>query len=208
MRPRSVLAVALALAASAPLACGSGGKQQPALAPVQVPSAGASGAAPGATPPPSGLPPMAPMPPPGVAGSRKARKKANAALYSCGATGPLAARDPAEQVKRLGEACAGPSRMHATGAPLRGQLSDRDPHQEHRFHAEAGHCYRVYFATDEGVRDAVLVLRDSAGDVVAESPAPALPDDGSACFTSADDVTLLVAVGSGKGGYAAQVWSD
>jgi hypothetical protein len=28
------------------------------------------------------------------------------------------------------------------------------------------------------------------------------------CFTTADEVTLLLGVGSGKGAYAAQVWSE
>jgi hypothetical protein len=98
--------------------------------------------------------------------------------------------------------------MHAVGAPLRGQQGDKDAHQEHKFRAEANKCYRVYFGTDESVRDAVLVLRDSAGDLVAESPAAALPEDGALCFTTADEVTLLVSVGAGKGAYVAQVWSD
>jgi hypothetical protein len=148
------------------------------------------------------------MPPPGVVGSRKARKKTDAALYSCGAGVRPGTKDPAEQVKRVAEACSGPAHMHAVGAPLRGQEGDRDTHQEHRFRTEANKCYRIYFSTEESVRDAVLVLRDSAGDIVAESPAAALPEDGSLCFTTADEVTLLVAIGAGKGAYVAQVWSD
>ncbi|HEY8078817.1 MAG TPA: hypothetical protein VIF62_32015 [Labilithrix sp.] len=209
MRLRSLLAVALFAAAALPLACGSGGKQSPVIGPVNVPSANASATAANATSPlPSGLPPMASMPPPGVAGSRKAKTKANPALYDCGAGSPIGAHDPADQVKRIGEACAAASKMHPAGPPLRGQSSDRDPHQEHRFHADANKCYRVYFATDEAVRDAVVVMRDSSGDVVAESPGSALPEDGSVCFTTADDVSLLVAIGSGKGAYVAQVWSD
>jgi hypothetical protein len=58
------------------------------------------------------------------------------------------------------------------------------------------------------VKDAVLVMRDSAGDMVVESPAGALPEDGAVCFTAADEVTLMVGIGAGKGSYAAQVWSD
>ena len=151
---------------------------------------------------------MAAMPPPGVAGSRKARMKRDAALYDCGAGAPTAGRDPAEQVKRIGEACAAVSRMHPAGPPLRGTSSDRDPHQEHRVHVDANKCYRVYFATAEGVHDAVVVVRDSNGDIVGESAASALPEDSAMCFGASDDVTLLVAVGSGKGTYVAQVWSN
>lgn len=73
---------------------------------------------------------------------------------------------------------------------------------------EANKCYRIVFATDENVHDAVVVMRDSAGDVVAESAGAALPEDGAVCFKASDEVTLLVGVGSGKGAYAAQVWSN
>ncbi len=150
---------------------------------------------------------MASMPPPGVAGSRKARKKTDSALFACGAGALPAAKDPAELVKRLGEACAG-GKLKPVGAAIRGQQADRDAHQEHKVRVEANKCYRVYFATDENVRDAVVVMRDSAGDVVAESAAAALPDDGTLCFTTSDELTLQIAVGGGKGAYAAQVWSD
>jgi hypothetical protein len=111
-------------------------------------------------------------------------------------------------VKKLGEGCAGSSKMKPTGAAMRGQQGDREPHQEHKFRGEAGHCYRVYFATDDSVKDVVVVLRDSAGDIIAESPGPAVPEEGSVCFASADEVSVLVGIGSGRGVWVAQVWSD
>jgi hypothetical protein len=151
---------------------------------------------------------MATMPPPGVAGSKKAKRKTDAALSSCGGGGKPTAKDPAAEVKRVGDACAAASKMHAVGPMIRGAQADKDAHQAHKVHVDAGKCYRVYFATDEGVKDAVLVVRDSAGDMVAESPSAALPEDGAICFATSDDVTLMVGVGSGKGAYAAQVWSD
>lgn len=98
--------------------------------------------------------------------------------------------------------------MKPSGELLRGQQADRDAHQEGKFRAEANRCYRVYFASDEPAKDMVVVLRDSTGDIVAEGPAPALPDDGTVCFNVADDVAILVGIGSGKGAWAAQVWSD
>jgi hypothetical protein len=98
--------------------------------------------------------------------------------------------------------------MRPTGVSFRGRQSDSERHHEHRFRVEAGRCYRIYFAVDMGVRDAVTILRDSSGDRIAESPRVGLPSDGAVCFTEADEVTLLVAVGAGKGAYAAEVWSD
>jgi hypothetical protein len=151
---------------------------------------------------------MATMPPPGVAGSRKARKKTDGALYACGGGAKPSAKDPADLVKRVGESCASAAKMKPVGTMIRAQQADKDAHQEHKLRVEANKCYRVFFATDENVRDAVLVMRDSAGDVVAESPGAALPEDGAVCFTTADEVTMMVAIGSGKGSYAAQVWSD
>ncbi|MBX3234204.1 MAG: hypothetical protein KIT84_40325 [Labilithrix sp.] len=190
-------------------ACKGGTAPKPIAVPAS--SASADGGAPASfatTPPPSGLPAMASMPPPGVAGSKKAKVKADGALLACGGQTSAQAKDPAALVKKIGEGCAASSKMKPVGALLRGTQADKDAHQDQKFRAEANHCYRVYFATDESVKDVVVVLRDSAGDVVAEAPGPSAPQGGAACFTAADEVTLTVGVGSGKGAWAAQVWSD
>jgi hypothetical protein len=204
------LIAATAIAVAAAAACGGAGKTAtgPVLAPSTSTSASAATAGPTLTPPPSGLPPMAQMPPAGVAGSKKAKRKTDGALYACGGGAKPSAKDPADLVKRLGEACAGATKMKPVGAMIRAQQADREAHQEHKLRVEANKCYRVVFATDENVRDAVVVMRDSAGDMVAESPSAALPPDGALCFTTADEVTLMIAIGAGKGAYAAQVWSD
>ena len=160
------------------------------------------------SPLPSGLPPMASMPPPGVAGSKKAKLKSDAAVGPCSGPFRAQAKDPTGEVKRHGEACAGASKTKPLGAPMRGSQADRDPAFAGRFHADANHCYRVYFAGDESAKDVTIVLRDSAGDVILESPAPVAPAGGSVCFSAADDVTVLVGVGSGKGEWVAQVWGD
>ncbi len=190
------------------VACG--GEAKPAVGPTKALDGGAEAAAPGLalSPPPSGLPPLSAMPPPGVAGSKKAKKKTDASLYACGGGARPIAKDPADLVKRLGEACASVAKMKPLGAMIRAQQADKDAHHEHKVRVEANKCYRVVFATDENVKDAVVVMRDSAGDVVAESPGAALPEDGALCFTAADEVTLLIGIGAGKGAYAAQVWSD
>lgn len=148
------------------------------------------------------------MPPPGVAGSKKGKTKLDPQLYACGSGAKATSKDPGELVKRAGESCASASKMKPMGAPIRGQQGDKDPSQEQKLRVQAGKCYRVYFASDANVRDAVLVMRDSNGDVVAESPGFALPEDGAVCFDAADEVSLLLATGAGKGAYVAQVWSD
>ena len=214
-RPRAFvlfLSIGSIAAAGALPVVACGGEAKPAVGPTPAASAKASadGGGGGLTlsPPPSGLPALAVMPPPGVAGSKKGRKKTDAALYACGGGAKPSAKDPAELVKRLGESCAAAAKMKPVGAMIRGQQADRDAHQEHKLRVEANKCYRVVFATDENVHDAVVVMRDSAGDVVAESPGAALPEDGAVCFTSNDEVTLLIGIGAGKGAYAAQVWSN
>ena len=197
------MASALAL-----LACGEAKPAAGPAKPAASTSASATAGGLALSPPPSGLPPLAPMPPPGVAGSRKAKKKTDASLYACGGGAKPSAKDPADLVKRLGEACATAAKMKPVGPMIRAQQADKDAHQEHKVRVEANKCYRVVFATDENVKDAVVVMRDSAGDMVAESPGAALPEDGSLCFTTSDEITLLIGIGAGKGAYAAQVWSD
>lgn len=201
MSVRVPLIVAVLAAVTA--ACGPPSAPKPAGGPAK-PAASASAA----PPVPSGLPPMAEMPPPGVKGSKKAKVKEDGRLWACAAT-PSASgsNSAAARVKAMGEACAGVTKMHAVGGMLAGAQAAADPHAENRVKLEAGKCYRVYFAFEVS-EDAVLVLRDSAGDIVAESHGPALPEKGTACFDAADDATLLFAAGSGKGAWAAQVWSD
>ena len=191
-------------------ACGGGGAKPSATGAGRA-DAGADGGTSAeltTSPPPSGLPPMASMPPPGVAESKKAKLRRDAALAACSGVSRVQAKDPAELVKRLGEGCAQASKMKPASAMLRGQQSDKDAHQENKLRVEANRCYRVYVAGDDAVKDMVVVLRDSAGDIVAESPGPAVPEDGAVCFTAADELSILVGVGSGKGTWAAQVWSD
>ncbi|MBN9163915.1 MAG: hypothetical protein BGO98_41380 [Myxococcales bacterium 68-20] len=197
-------------AATVVLACGGGGAKTPATGAGRA-DAGAEGG-PGAglttSPPPSGLPPMASMPPPGVAGSKKAKRRPDAALAACSGATRTPAKDPADLVKRLGDGCMQASKMKPASAMLRGQQADKDTHQENKLRVEANRCYRLYVAADDSVKDMVVVLRDSAGDIVAESPGPAVPEDGAVCFNAADEISILVGVGSGKGTWAAQVWSD
>ena len=210
MRESSVRSQRLRLLAIAGLACplvACGGGAKPLATPSRSKAATARASEGALSPPPSGLPPLAVMPPPGVAGSKNAKPKPTVQLFACGGGAKPHAPDPAALVKRLGEACAA-SKMTAVGALIRGTQADRDAHQEHKVRVDANACYRVVFATDENISDAAVVMRDSAGDVVAESSGAALPEDGVVCFTSSDDVTLLIGIGAGKGSYAAQVWRE
>lgn len=204
---RVIATVALSSVVTVAAACGGGAKTPAKLGPADAGAEAGAGQL-ATSPPPSGLPPMAAMPPPGVAGSKRAKRKPDDALSACAATFAPQGKDPAALVQKIGEACAAASKMKPLGPPMRGQQADKDAHQESKFRAEANRCYRVYVASDEGAKDVVVVLRDSAGDVVVEAPAPAVPQDGVVCFTTADEVSLLVGVGSGKGSWTAQVWSD
>ena len=187
------------------IACGGGGAKSPRKA---SSDGGVEAGVPKplvTSPPAAGLPPVAVMPPAGVAGSKKASRRPDPALAACGST-TRAQGAPEARLLVVAGAC-GP-KLKPVGAVLRGQQGDKDAHQEQTFRAEANHCYRVYVAAEESAKDLVVVLRDSAGDVVAESPGPAVPDDGTACFSTPDQVSILVGVGSGKGAWAAQVVSD
>lgn len=212
MRLRALLGLSTLLVATAAAACGGGKPPAPPTPGGAAADAGAGVTAAKTQPAASlgPLPPLATMPPPGVSGSKKAKRRSDPALETCAGAMPRA-KDPEALVKKVGEACAKTGaavKLKPVGALLRGQGTDAAPHAEHKVRVEAGKCYRMYFATDEGARDVVVVARDSAGDIVAESPGPALPSDGAMCFTSADEVTLLVAVGSGKASYVVQTWGD
>lgn len=159
------------------------------------------------TPPPSGLPPFAPMPPPGVVGSKKARAKRDPSWQACHA-GVKPSKDLAAEVAARGKACENATKMHPVGGVLRGTQGAGDPHQEFPLLAEAKRCYRVYLAADDQVVDVGLLVKDSAGDVAGEDAGLVLLDDGAVCFDSADDAKIVVTVGGGKGSYALQVWSD
>jgi hypothetical protein len=197
-----------ALLTLAVLACGGNAPKAAVSVPPLDAGADAKSAAPtfATSPPPSGLPAMAPMPPPGVRGSKKASLKRDPALVTCAAS--RAPGTPDAQVKKLAEACSAVSKMKPVSAVLRGQQGDKEAAQENAFRAEANHCYRIYAAGDDGAKDVVVVLRDSNGDVVVEAPAPTVPEDGAVCFTEADQVSLVVGVGAGKGGWVAQVWGN
>jgi hypothetical protein len=157
-----------------------------------------AGAAIGPTPLPSGLPAFAPMPPPGVKGSSKVTMK-DADLCNGGYT-------PNAKAPPIASLLACDKGLKPVGAAFEGTTGEGDPAQTTTFRAEKGRCYRVYSTSD--TNNLVVVLTDSAGARIAESPGPATPERALACFTSADTVTVSAAVGRGKGRFSVQVASD
>lgn len=145
------------------------------------------------------------MPPPGVAGSKKATIKADASLGGCELEKGRA-KEPATLLAQLARSCS-ETGWKPAGPLIRGEQADHDAHQEYRVHVDPNKCYRVVFAAEESIQDAVVAMRDSAGDAVSESAGATLPEDGALCFRTADDVVLTIAIGSGRGKYAAQVWA-
>jgi hypothetical protein len=190
------------------LACGNAPKKDALSIPPTASDAGASsGPSWVTTPPPSGLPPMAPMPPPGVVGSKKAHKKHEKAFSSC-QQGVKPSKDLAAEVTARGKACEQATKMHPVGGVLRGSQSAGDPHSEFPLRVEAKRCYRVYLAADPEIVDVGLLIKDSNGDVAGEDAGLLLLEDGAVCFDQSDDAKVVVTVGSGKGSFAVQVWSD
>lgn len=138
------------------------------------------------------------MPEPGVKGSSKVTLKSADACV-----GGAATNGKAVPVASLLACDKG---LKAVGAAFEGTAGEGDPAQTTTFRAEKGRCYRVYSTSDTG--SLVVVLTDSAGARIAESPGPATPERALACFTSSDTVTVSAATGRGKGHFAVQVASD
>jgi hypothetical protein len=95
---------------------------------------------------------------------------------------------------------------------LTGSQSADDKPQTFPLSAAAGKCYRVYGATDKGITDLDVAIKDSNGDIAGEDstddPTPVVLEDGAVCFKEADSAQVIVSVGGGKGKYALQIWSD
>ncbi len=102
--------------------------------------------------------------------------------------------------------------MKLLGKAVAGKQADQDAPQSFPLDAKAGHCYRVYAQAAEGIRDLDLIVKDSAGVVIAEDssddPSPVVLDNGAVCFTKDDQATVVVSVGMGSGAFALQIWGD
>jgi hypothetical protein len=138
-------------------------------------------------------------------GTKKAKAKNDPQLRAC-LPDKLQSKDVGAELGKVVAGCDKAAKLKPVGAVMRGSQRDSAAHAEHRVKVEAGKCYRVYVAHDGA--SLVLGMRDSAGDLVAESPSMALPEGGLTCFTSADEVVITVASGNGKADYAMQLYSE
>jgi hypothetical protein len=225
IRPRSRHALALTMlagVAALPAALGAqacGGQATPAAAPSAAASTSAApSAAPGASTPaaPSASVPAEamsvppPPPPPPNAGSTKVTTKSDPAWGQCHRTYDPRKKDVAKDVAAMAQACAKVTGFKLLGKPLAGKQSDQDPPQSFPLKAEANACYRVFAQASEGIKDLDLAIKDSTGAIAGEDstddPSPVVLEDGAVCFKAADDATLIVSVGLGKGNYAVEVW--
>lgn len=106
--------------------------------------------------------------------------------------------------------CGTSTSMKPVTAIIEGNQSQADAIARYTFHGELGRCYRIFSASDRGVRDLDLAVLDPARAVVGhdtnEDAFPIVNPDGPVCLTRPGSYTLLVSVERGRGHYALQVW--
>lgn len=121
-------------------------------------------------------------------------------------------KEVSKDVAAMAKACAQITKMTLVGKTLTGKQSDADPPQAFPLSVEANHCYRVYAQATDGIKDLHLAIKDSTGAIAGEDstadPSPVVIEDGAVCFKEADDASVIVSVGMGKGAYALQIWKD
>ncbi len=123
----------------------------------------------------------------------------------CMATFRSTTVDVAARAREAATHCSKSVKAKAVGDAVRGTQSAKAAAASHGLKANAKRCYRIYGATAPGIQAASFVVRDSAGDVAAETIAQsstfAIPESGALCFETADDASVLVGVGRGEGAY-------
>jgi hypothetical protein len=205
-------------------ACGGGKPPETPPSPSEGASASAAGetgdgaaAEPAASEAPSAEPKeaaSAEAPAPANTGSSKVTTKNDPAWASCHANAKLKGKDKdvSKDVAALSKACAKATKLKLVGKTLTGKQSDSGSPQSYPLKALAKHCYRVYAAGGDGIKNLNVAIKDSAGNVAGEdstdSATAIVLDDGAVCFKEADAATVVVSVGSGSGAYAVQIWGD
>lgn len=144
--------------------------------------------------------------------SKKADKKIVGSEWADCHKGVKSTANHTADVAKLGKACEKATKMKANGKVLTGSQDAAGKPQEFPLKAEAGKCYRIYAASDKGITDLDIAIKDSNGDIAGDdstdNPTPVVLEDGAVCFKEADSAKVIVSVGGGKGKYALQVWSD
>ena len=151
-------------------------------------------------------------PPPFALGSKHTQLHAHTEWAAC-RNGVAANADVAKSVAALGAACAGVTKMHASGAAMTGsQNATSSAPVVYKFHGAAKHCYRLYGAASPAVKSLVAVVADSTGAEIAEyhtdDVSPYIAPDEAMCFVDDADATITVSVGIGDGPYALAMWSE
>ena len=154
----------------------------------------------------------APTEPPPPTGSKKIAKKQDPAWATCHATFKAKTKDLAAEVQKLAKGCDAVTKMKPIGPPQKGKQDAKNVPQQVKLKGQAGKCYRVYAESEPTIKDLDLLVKDSAGDIGAEDSTddtnPVLVEDGAFCFKDADEATLVISVGDGKGAYAFVIYSD
>lgn len=156
-------------------------------------------------------PPSAEPPPPEKK-SKKADKKQDAAWAACHKDYKPGGKNIEADVAKLAKMCEKATGMKLVGKTLTGKQDADAAPQKFPLKAAAGKCYRVFAESEASIKDLDLAIKDSNGDIAGEDttddPSPIVLEDGAVCFKEADEATIIISVGMGKGKYAVQVWSD
>jgi hypothetical protein len=106
--------------------------------------------------------------------------------------------------------CGVATAMKPVTSIIEGNQTQADPIARYTFQGELGRCYRIFSASDRGVRDLDMAVLDPGHAVVGhdtnEDAFPIVNPDGPLCLTRPGAYTLLVSVERGAGHYALQVW--
>jgi hypothetical protein len=106
--------------------------------------------------------------------------------------------------------CGTATAMKPVTEILEGNQAQNDSIARYTFTGELGRCYRIFSASDRGIRDLDMALLDPSHAVVGhdtnEDAFPMLNPDGPVCLTRPGPYTVLVSVERGAGHYALQVW--
>ena len=188
------IAVALAALPLA-VACGGGATTTPAATTPTSPGA----------PHPAGMPDHP--------ASDKVTWKKDSSPKSCH-TGNKGDGDRVASVTAMAKGCIDSAKMHQVGAPTQGENSGAPGKMEASIplKAQANHCYRFFGIAEAAVTDFDIAVMDSAGKSCGEDSTDGndalVLEDGNICFKVDDDVSVNIAVASGAGKWAVEIWSD
>jgi len=143
------------------------------------------------------MPPRAEMPERDVARSTRATLKSSAAPSVCGDRS--SSKDPVAELSARVKGCGEKTASHVVGALFKASLDERGAPASTHVHFSATRCYRALVAASAEAESVVVVVRDSSGAKIAESPTGVLLADRVICAKVDDDAEVLISVGRGKG---------